>query len=363
MMKKRPRKRILSADAKYVGDEPFYPTPPSPVEMTLAFNWYNYQFSNDKAVEFLNDYLKQHKMEPIRRLKDWEVPTTVGWIARMLSTESAVRSESVAWFEQKLVALYALQKGRVEQRAATVVVDRTPVAVRVKRQVATLIGEQLDTILDQFYNGEIEQFDLYQWMKENDIKGKQAGMVLQYLNTLLAELTSDEPEYVEARAGRTKRSIAREVKFYQGLIADGLKWQRGQKPVIRKARTRKEKTVRAKVSKVTIQLRDDDLKISSEDPSKIIGAEQVFVYNTKRRLLTAYYSTDPNGLQVSRSSIRGYDEALSTTKRVRKPEQTLHALIGQTKRQAKNTFDKMKVKGTEASGRLNANTIIVKVYK
>lgn len=366
-MKKRPRKRIVSADARYVGDEPFYSKTPTRVEMTLAYNWYNYQFSSEDAVKFLNEYLKDNKRPLIRKLRDWEVPTTVGWIARLLTIGSTVNSDSIKWFESKLSDLYTAMEKRVEveqqQVDLGVKAPRIAVAERVKRQVGVLIGEELDYVLDQFYNGEIDSFDLYAWMKENDVKAKQAAMVVAYLQRLLDELQSDDPAVYETR---TKRSAVREIKFYQALIKDGLTWVRGAKVVKkpRKPRTVKEKNLRTKVGKVVYQPRDDELKITSEDPAKILGAEVVFVYNTKRKQLTSYVAADPNkGLEISRSSIRGYDEQASQTKRLGRPKGTLDQMVSSPKTKAVKTFNTIKSKGMEPSGRLNANTVILKVYK
>lgn len=65
---------------------------------------------------------------------------------------------------------------------------------------------------------------------------------------------------------------------------------------------------------------DETLGIQSVSPLKIIGAKKLLAYNTETRMATLYIAEDKNGLTVSGSSIKGYDEEKSYSLKIRKPE-------------------------------------------
>jgi hypothetical protein len=73
------------------------------------------------------------------------------------------------------------------------------------------------------------------------------------------------------------------------------------------------------VKTMTYQKEDNELKVTSLSPAKLVGAKQALLYNTKRRTVCVYIAKPGQTLSVSRSSIRGADESKSYAKIVRKP--------------------------------------------
>ena len=105
----------------------------------------------------------------------------------------------------------------------------------------------------------------------------------------------------------------------------------------RKPRKRKEKSPEKLVAKLKYKIEDTKLGIKSIDPTEIIYAESLWVYNTKTRKLGQYQAKvlDPRkmnrpgtGLMVKGTSIIGYDEETSIQKTLRKPEQQLKEFAG-----------------------------------
>ena len=105
------------------------------------------------------------------------------------------------------------------------------------------------------------------------------------------------------------------------------------------------------------------LKIVSVNPAEIIGAQQLWVYNTKYKKLTQYVNQSPQGLQIKGTTLIGYDVEKSLTKSVRKPEDTLGGLLKAGKVAIRTFMGDLKTNETKPSGRLNEDTILLRVIK
>jgi hypothetical protein len=102
-----------------------------------------------------------------------------------------------------------------------------------------------------------------------------------------------------------------------------------------------------------------DLK--SEDPKKIIGAQQLWVYNTKTKKLGVYQAEDASGLSVKGSTIIGYSESKSITKTLRKPDEVIPQVIKGGKVYLRNVLTDLTTKDSLLKGRINVDTILLKI--
>jgi len=68
------------------------------------------------------------------------------------------------------------------------------------------------------------------------------------------------------------------------------------------------------------------------------------------------------GFAVKGTSIVGFDEKKSYTKKLRKPKDVLKSMLGGI-RQINNALNSLKTKQAKANGRLNENTIILQALK
>ena len=131
----------------------------------------------------------------------------------------------------------------------------------------------------------------------------------------------------------------------------------------RKPRKTKQKTPDQLVNKLNY-LKEFDLeglKLSSIDPSKIVGSSQIFVYNIKTKKLGVYYAEDGTGLSVRGSSIVGFATTKSIVKTLRNPVVTIKEVLTVGKVVLKNIMSKLTTKESLLTGRLNGDTIILRV--
>lgn len=115
-------------------------------------------------------------------------------------------------------------------------------------------------------------------------------------------------------------------------------------------------------TKMTYKEDDDKLGIRSVDPTNVVGANIVVIFNTKNRHCEMYIAKDGQTLSVKGASIINYDETLSIGKTVRKPEEDLPSWVkASTVKRITVLMGYIKGKAWDLTGKLNRNTVIIKV--
>ena len=137
-------------------------------------------------------------------------------------------------------------------------------------------------------------------------------------------------------------------------------------------RPRKAKVYSAEklVQKLKFKKSDDKYSIVSVNPADIIYASELWVFNCKTRKLGKYIAKDPDpqkmqrpgsGLQVKGTTITGFHEDESIQKTLRKPEEQLKEFKNSGKVALRKFMDDIKTTDTKLNGRINAETILLKV--
>jgi len=138
----------------------------------------------------------------------------------------------------------------------------------------------------------------------------------------------------------------------------------------RKPRKAKPRSATKSVEKLKYAKTDDKYKLASISPDQIIGANELWVFNTKTRKLGKYVAShiDPkgmkregSGLQVKGTTIIGYDEKQSVQKTLRKPEDQLKAFKDAGKVKLRKFLDEINTTDTKLNGRCNPDTILLMV--
>jgi hypothetical protein len=135
-----------------------------------------------------------------------------------------------------------------------------------------------------------------------------------------------------------------------------------QQVVAKKPRTVKAKPPAVIVKKLKFLREFAELNLKSIDPATIVGADELWVYNTKNRKLINYSAADGETLTVKNSSIIGYDIGRSDSKTLRKPEEFFKDLsIG--KRNMGTAAKSIKTKSSQPNGRISADMILIGAFK
>lgn len=115
-------------------------------------------------------------------------------------------------------------------------------------------------------------------------------------------------------------------------------------------------------SKVTYKDEDTAFGIRSVDPTNVVGADAAVIFNTKNRHCEVYYAKAGSKLSIQGAKIINYDETRSVGKTVRNPEMDLPQWTKATViRRLDVLLQNTNGKAWELSGKLNRNTVIIKV--
>ena len=138
----------------------------------------------------------------------------------------------------------------------------------------------------------------------------------------------------------------------------------------RKPRKAKPKSATKLVEKLKYAKTDEKYKLASIDPSIIVGANELWVFNTKTRKLGKYVAQnidpkgmgrDGTGLSVKGTTIIGFNEKESIQKTLRKPDEQLKAFKGAGKVALRKFMDEIATTDTKLNGRCNPDTVLLKV--
>ena len=118
------------------------------------------------------------------------------------------------------------------------------------------------------------------------------------------------------------------------------------------------------VAKVKYKVEDTDLKLKSISPVDIVGAKELYVYNTKTRKLGRYVVDEFIGeLSVKGTTIVGFAPSNSIQKTLRKPIDQLKEFMSASKPNTRKFLDTVKTVDIKLNGRLNEETLLLKVLK
>jgi hypothetical protein len=128
----------------------------------------------------------------------------------------------------------------------------------------------------------------------------------------------------------------------------------------RKPRKKKVKPPHEQVKKLQYLSEFPDLGLRSIPATKIVGAEQVWVYNTKNRKLGVYVACDSSGLSVKGSSILNFNKEQSIEKTLRKPRDIIKSVLEDGKVALRKVLPNIRSKQRLLNGRFNKNIIILR---
>lgn len=173
------------------------------------------------------------------------------------------------------------------------------------------------------------------------------------------ELGDWDKQLVEGYSHLKQSTIKKIVDFYAQLQT-GLLETKQSKKIVRIRR--KKPTDKTKVVRRLKYLKEyPELKLKSVDPVDIIGASEVWVYDTARKKIGVYASEYEGTLSVKGTSIDNYSEAKSYEKTMRKPETQVPEFMAARKNGLHKYVDTIRGKKLAPRKRLLPSMIIVRV--
>ena len=152
------------------------------------------------------------------------------------------------------------------------------------------------------------------------------------------------------------------ISWWERIIKD-CEIYKIQKLKERKPRRFKAPSKEKLAKKIKYKERDDNVKLTSINPVNIIGAHGLVVFNSKTRKLGLYEATHRHhGLTVRGTTLLNYDTETSVQKTLRKPLEVLERVHTGGIQAFKNTLESVNSTDVKLTGRLNSETILVRVF-
>lgn len=345
---------------KYLGDEPSFKNEYTLAEYARALNWYNSMCTISDAREYIETYFKNvgrdKDLKKFKTVSDAWVPITAAWICRLINRGVKISDSSKKYLENKLNE--TISKHSSSEKKEEIRVNTISIQDRINEKSNDLIGD-IEELIDKG-----EEFSLYDWMKGKELPATYAPRIAEYYAPVLQELIEasegTDPQLKEAYKHYTKKKLNERIVFFNNIIEDAERYA----DTTKKARApRKPRTVSVekKLKNFKYQKEDNNYKIASVNPEKVIGCQELWTFNTKYKILTVLRAIDRGGLQVKGTTIINYDEKSSFSKRAgRKPEVYIDKVLNGGKLVLRKLMDEIK-SDAPLSCRINENTILLKI--
>jgi hypothetical protein len=245
----------------------------------------------------------------------------------------------------------------------------TPSIQERVRDAALAMTAELEDAYESYQldpeNFDPKQFKILNLLKGKGAKAAHARIIRDFYARDLAELlelasgNADE-QLREGYKHRSRKQIKNFIAFLQE-IESACNMLMQEAKVNKKPRKVKAVSKDKVVSKLKYKKTDEPLKLVSINPADIIGAKELWIYNTKTRKLGKYVAADFHDLGVKGTTITGFSETQSICKTIRKPEEKLKEFKSAGKVALRKFLDDINATDTRMNGRINEETILLKV--
>ena len=381
---KKAQRDPLFVDEKYTGTEPVWDTARAekftPAEfdhqLRKSLAYYNYYYSTKDLKKFLVQWLhdntattkiNKETVTKFAKTSDSLTPLTAPAIIKAHLKGMPLREQHITYIVKTVNKVLDLAKDEVveEEKTATAksTVKAPTIQDRLNEKMSELIGE-IEGYYDEVQTG-TTKFKAYDFFVSKNVPQAQLGKFERIFEKRKAELaeaqTKKDEQLVEAYSHLKAADIKRITAFIDDFLGAVAQY-RGVKKATKKAAVRKPPQKEKLVAKLKYLKNDATNKLVSINPVDIIGAQELWVYNTKTRKLGKYVAEDMGGaLSVKGTAIVGFNEHKSVQKTLRKPDQQLKDFLKAGKIELRKFLDNIKATDIKLNGRINADTVLLKV--
>lgn len=382
MAKKKAGMSRQTIDDKMMGPEPAWvdgdiTTENYSKELNWGLRWYNYYWKPKQyvkpALKYAKDVLNYSKkdIDSLKKLKDWQLSLTPG-PGRL--AQIALRGFPTDQFGDYLKDKYdeclrlaneivAVEKEEKKQKAKKPVISP---AERMRMKVVdTIMGDFDEMVVDSWMDDVYDtEFDTYTLLKKHDIKGTGLNIFKQRVEEYHLEISDayDKKcdQAVEAYSHVKRTNLRKMKKQLKDILSDIEKIRMAQKQT-RKPRAHKAKASDKQVEKLQYCKENVDAKLASINPVTIPGAQRLYMFNVKNKKLTEFVSNSSSGFEVSGTSLKNFDPALSRCVTLRKPDDVIPGVMTKTVKQIDNLWKSLTTKTTQPTARINNDCILLRV--
>ncbi len=325
-----------------------------------------------------NKYTKD-QIAAFKGTNDWRVSSTMGGIAACMNRGMPASrpgfnndANSAMWLGQQITSIVeAGSKDQKEKEQAEF--DATPKHVK-SIQTRTIestfpMTEEIEDAIEQFQTSpetfDPKAFKIAPALRKRGAKAAHAKIIKEFYARDLAELEllasgKGDDQLREAYSHRSKKQIRGLIEFMKEIMS-ACDMISEEAKVTRKPRVKKEVPKEKLVEKLKYLKVHDPLSLVSINAVGIVGATELWCFDTKTRKITRYVALADQKLSVKGSGILNFDPAKSTSKTLKKPAEQLAVFKAAGKIALRKFLDQIQTVETKASGRINENQILLKI--
>ena len=366
------------AETKYVGFEPEWRIQPDETNrissFANAFQWYNYHYGKKDAKDMIAMYLEINNRKAdarlIRGIPDSQIRVTPAWVCRM-SVLGLVLNEHEQCVLDEQISLMLKAKQEIKKATAT---DEETAQVKLTiqdhlREKASECAGELEGMFDDFIVAGAKMsadFKPIALIRGMNISPQMIPNLTRVWDLRLQEfnevLEGSDEQLVEGYSHLSKAQLKQCVKFCETVLADCSSYI-SIKKVERKPRAKKAVSPERQSSKFKYLKEFTEFNLKSENPAKLVGASEAWLYDTaKRKLIHVMADAHLGTFTVKGSAIIAFDALTTVQKTLRKPAEQIKAVMSGGKPAMRKSFGDIKATETKFTGRGNENIIILKAW-
>lgn len=359
-------------DEKYTGTEPQWPEeakdwPEDKFDNFLrkSFYYYNYYYNQKDTKKYVVEWMKstsefdKNEIRAFERASDRSIPMTACSLIMAHRVGMPLRARHIEFLDECI--LEAIRTAEPEQNVEATTdkpeAYKPTIQDRLAEKTSELIGDLEGKYDDQ------ESFKAYDWFIANNVVQSQLNKYVELYSRRKAELELAQSKkddqlregYSHYKAADFKRRIA-----WIDQLLDAVEQYRTVKKAVKKARVKKAPSKEKVVAKLKYAKENKELKIVSINPAEIIGAQELWVYNSKSRKLGKYVAAAYQTLNIKGTTITNFDTDKSVCKTLRKPAEQLKEFARAGKVQLRKFLDEIRATETKMNGRVNAEVLLLK---
>ena len=368
-------------DEKYTGREPVWDTERAATMtqdefdhfLRKSFFYYNYYYTQKDCKKHVVKWMQENNyskadVSAFIRSPDRSIPMTACGLVMAARQGMPMREKELAYLKERLheaVNSDDLEPEVVAVDKPTVQVVKAPtIQDRLNEKTAEHLAH-FEGLYDEVLAGETVKPDAFNYLTANTVPQSQINkfetlFTVRKGELLVAQERRDE-QVEEAYKHYKAADFKRHHAFLDQLLSD-LDQYRSVKKATKKARVKRAPNKEKVVGKLKYMKEEKTLKLVSINPVDIVGAQELWAYNTKTRKLYKYVADTLQGpLGVKGTSLTGFDPVKSVGKTLRKPDEKLKEFAKATKVQLRKFLEDIKATETIGNGRMNSDTVLLKV--
>jgi hypothetical protein len=365
-----------SADVKYTGGEPEWRTQPTAdnriSRLGQAFYWYGYHYGKKEVKEFIIDWLTRNdrtkEAKDFGRVPESTITNVYGWLCRM-------NVMGLELLESELVTLNTVIRQHLESTKAvkevTKVVEDAVVKPNIQDRLRDKMIEaagEIESMYDDMILAGTKMSADYKpitVLRGMNVAPQMVGDIANDWKKRLSELeevlAGKDAQLIEGYNNFGKLQIKNLVKFSEQVIADCGSYIQIKK-VERKPRKKKPVSPEKLTARFKYQKEFEELRLKSVAVTELVGAQEAWLYETKKRKLIHVVADSHTGsFTVKGTALIGFDTTNSVQKTLRKPGEQLKGLLSGGAPAARKFFKDIKATETKFNGRGTEHMILLRV--